>query len=317
MKVSPDTALHAWQKSVYTQGSAVLIKYMHALYTSRKSLICDLSAYGLTEWPEFVGVKAHTLEKIYLKDNNIPAIPSSMKILTSLKTLDVSNNKIGTLPVECAKNWRNLSWLEMRANTLFMLPNEVEQLYSLSYLGVKQNQLEYLPDTLCNNSRLKRLHVDENKLQVISKDLSQLSLLEQFTMEKNNLDILPVDIGLCENLAVLKVEDNPWRSPPPEIMKMPGKEILLYLRRFLKARTTHKLNFDDYNLVNFPPEILNVPPHSKTCAFLTIGSRMCLMPLANSRICAPTTSRATRWALLLRGRCRQRLANANTSRNCI
>ena len=106
---------------------------------------------------------------------------------------------------------------------------------------MKQNQLEYLPDTLCNNTRLKRLHVDENKLQTISKDLCQLALLEQFTMENNNLDVFPVDIGLCENLAVLKVEHNPWRSPPPEIMALPGKEILLYVRRFLKARTTHKL----------------------------------------------------------------------------
>jgi hypothetical protein len=60
-------------------------------------------------------------------------------------------------------------------------------------------------------------------------------------MENNNLDVFPVDIGLCENLAVLKVEHNPWRSPPPEIMALPGKEILLYVRRFLKARTTHKL----------------------------------------------------------------------------
>ena len=26
-----------------------------------------------------------------------------------------------------------------------------------------------------------------------------------------------------------------------------------------QARSTHKLNLDDYNLVNFPPEILNLP----------------------------------------------------------
>lgn len=103
-------------KSVYIQGSEVLIKYMHALYTSRKSLIADLRGYGLTEWPEFVGVKSHTLEKILLADNKIQAIPSSMKVLTSLKTLDVSNNKLGALPVECAKAWRNLINLEMKAN---------------------------------------------------------------------------------------------------------------------------------------------------------------------------------------------------------
>ena len=42
-------------KSVYIQGSEVLIKYLHALYVSRKSLICDLNGYVLTEWPEFVG----------------------------------------------------------------------------------------------------------------------------------------------------------------------------------------------------------------------------------------------------------------------
>ena len=36
-------------KSVYIQGSEVLIRYMHALYVSRKSLICDLNGYGLTE----------------------------------------------------------------------------------------------------------------------------------------------------------------------------------------------------------------------------------------------------------------------------
>ena len=42
-------------KSVYIQGSEVLIKYLHALYVSRKSLICNLAGFGLTEWPEFVG----------------------------------------------------------------------------------------------------------------------------------------------------------------------------------------------------------------------------------------------------------------------
>ena len=103
-------------KTVYIQGSEVLIKYMHALYTSRKSLICDLSGYGLVEWPEFVGIKSHTLEKVLLSNNKIPAIPSSMKVLTSLKTLDVSNNKLSALPVECAKSWRNLLHLEMKTN---------------------------------------------------------------------------------------------------------------------------------------------------------------------------------------------------------
>ena len=97
-----------------------------------------------------------------------------MKVLTSLRKLDMSSNKVGSLPVECAKAWHNLSHLELRDNTLFALPNEVEKMQALSYLGVQQNQLEYLPDTLCNNTRLKRLHVDENKLIAINGKCSSL-----------------------------------------------------------------------------------------------------------------------------------------------
>ena len=65
-----------------------------------------------------------------------------MKVLTSLRKLDMSSNKVGSLPVECAKAWHNLSHLELRDNTLFALPNEVEKMQALSYLGVQQNQLE-------------------------------------------------------------------------------------------------------------------------------------------------------------------------------
>ena len=115
---------------------------------SGMSMEIYLKANGkTTNWPELeiTGTiknlspalwKLQHLTALYLNDNSLFRIPSSISLLHNLKRLDISNNKLRSLPAEIG-DLCYLKELMLNNNYLRALPYELGKLFQLTQLGLK------------------------------------------------------------------------------------------------------------------------------------------------------------------------------------
>lgn len=109
-------------------------------------------------------------------------IPDSLFQLDNLKLLDVSNNKLISLP-----EMINHSICEFRAsgNQIEGLPNI--EMDSLENLDLKGNKIKELPACFGGLVRLRKLVLDENMLQVVPGFFGKFELLSDLSIAKNKL----------------------------------------------------------------------------------------------------------------------------------
>ncbi|GAB1609232.1 leucine-rich repeat-containing protein 57-like [Argonauta hians] len=120
------------------------------------------------------------LECLSVDNNNLTRLPPSMGSLMSLRTINVSNNRIDTFPEQLCQ-LKNLDSVNFSCNNITRLPSSIGNLQAIE-LNLNQNQLSTLPDEIAKCPRLKVLRLQENCLDIsafslpIMKD-SQISLM--------------------------------------------------------------------------------------------------------------------------------------------
>ncbi|AMP19943.1 hypothetical protein AZF37_00985 [endosymbiont 'TC1' of Trimyema compressum] len=80
---------------------------------------------------------------LMLNDKGLANI-DGIEIFTNLHTLELSNNKITTLP-ESLSNLTTLTWLNFSANKVTKLPENIGNLSNLNYICASDNQITSLP----------------------------------------------------------------------------------------------------------------------------------------------------------------------------
>lgn len=73
-----------------------------SLLNNAKLIVVDLSYNNLTAFPDICSSELANLSELKLQGNQIEEIPTTIGLLPALKMLDISNNKIKTLPGELA-----------------------------------------------------------------------------------------------------------------------------------------------------------------------------------------------------------------------
>lgn len=122
-----------------------------------------------TEQPE-------TNKKIDLSNQNLQKVPDYIFTQTSLKELNISNNKLtGSIQAEI-RHLQNLTILNLSNNQMTGIPAEIGQLHGLQVLDLSNNQLTNLPYELGNLQNLKTLNISgnnysEHDLNIIQKNL--------------------------------------------------------------------------------------------------------------------------------------------------
>ena len=89
--------------------------------------------------PEFKG-----LNKVYLSNMSLKALPEAFEGLVSVQTLALDNNKFKTIPRVVTK-LKQLKCLYMNNNKVDTLPSSVRDLASLRYFWLQNNRLTSLP----------------------------------------------------------------------------------------------------------------------------------------------------------------------------
>ncbi len=122
------------------------------------------------------------LETLHLQFNLIHSFsPSSLSSLSSLKTLDISHNRLASLPPQLY-TLPHLDYLNVSHNSLQCLHGDGVETLAVLELNLSSNSIPSLPKELGMCRRLKVLRVEENSLQLagIPRELleeSKISLL--------------------------------------------------------------------------------------------------------------------------------------------
>ncbi|KAK7856109.1 plant intracellular ras-group-related lrr protein 4 [Quercus suber] len=194
-----------------------LIKLASLIEVSAKKGTRDLNLQNKLmdqiEWlPDTVG-KLSSLISLDLSENRIVALPATIGGLSSLTKLDLHANRISELP-ESIGDLLNLIYLDLRANQLLSLPATFGRLIRLQELDLSSNQLYSLPELIGSLVSLRKLNVETNNIEEIPHSIGRCTSLRELRADYNRLKALPEAVGKINTLEVLSVRYNNIKQLP-------------------------------------------------------------------------------------------------------
>jgi len=132
--------------------SPEVIKYSQRKLTTSKA---DAILLALSD-EERAGVKT-----LNLSDNQLDAIPGSVRLLVNLESLVLAKNHIEELP-EWIGSLTSLMWLNVHNNRIELIPRSIGNLVNLGGLLFDANLLTRLPSSVSKLTNLKLLNLTFN-----------------------------------------------------------------------------------------------------------------------------------------------------------
>ena len=196
------------------------------------------------------------LELLDIHENAISELPTGMKGLSKLKSLNIAGNKIASLPFEAMaklplteiiasrnrlegsllpptlESLSSLRLIDVSHNALLSIMTNQIGLPSLQSLDVSNNRITILPASAVWPNLLT-LRANQNQISIMPADFPLLEKIKSVDLCGNNLTSIDNDIGLMENLTVLRLDLNPIRDR--KMLKMGTEDLKITLRDRLAA----------------------------------------------------------------------------------
>ncbi|KAK2760308.1 hypothetical protein FQN54_002376 [Arachnomyces sp. PD_36] len=151
------------------------------------------------------------LQVLDLHGNKLGSLPTGIRRLCRLNSLNLSNNRLKMEDIQIIKEVTSLTELKLANNSLEdMLMPEISCLTKLEVLDLRGNSLQSLPEGIADLRCLKVVNLAENQLASLPLEaLKQLPVTELYA-QKNNLrgTLIPGSVDRLESLQVLNVAGN-------------------------------------------------------------------------------------------------------------
>jgi len=190
-----------------------------------------------------VAQKLATAQKtniLSLTECKIEEIPPEVSRLTSLRTLDLSKNKIQNLGrISQLKELKSLNCDENALSTRSL--STISGLDSLTTLSVAKNRLISPADNSFPSipPKLKTLKLPGNKFTSVPKQICSPKLpLQKLDLSNNNLAFVPPEIGNLVLLAELLLDSNVIVSLPSEMGKLKALKSLSLKNNHIQVNST-------------------------------------------------------------------------------
>lgn len=189
------------------------------------------------------GLKQHleTAQKtgtLRVSQCKLKEFPPGLKPLeTTLRTLDLSDNKFITLPPDISR-FMQLRHLNLNKNKLTKLPDCIGALTRLETLNVAHNNLTTLPRTLSNMIHLKQVNLSDNHLKEFPLMFGGLKHLDVLDLSKNEISLIPSEVGAL-NVTELNLNQNQISEISPQIANCPRLKTLRLEENCLQLSAIH------------------------------------------------------------------------------
>ena len=165
----------------------------------------------LTEFPLEILDLADSLEILDLSNNRLSTLPNAFASLKKLKIVFFNNNQFEEFPKVLA-SCPNLSMVSFKGNQLKTISPEALS-PNLRWLILTNNQLKSLPSTVGRLSQLQKLMLAGNQLQTLPEELANCKNLELVRLAANQLKMLPTWLFTLPRLSWLAYAGNPCCGP--------------------------------------------------------------------------------------------------------
>ncbi|KAL0265799.1 UNVERIFIED_CONTAM: hypothetical protein PYX00_011514 [Menopon gallinae] len=209
--------------------------------------------------------EARDLKSLDLSHNRLATLPKEIGSLSQLRWLYLNHNQLTTLPKEI-ESLSQLKELRLCFNHLTTLPGEIGSLSQLRWLYLNHNQLTTLPKEIESLSQLQELSLCFNQLTELPGEIRSLSQLQKLTLGNNELTTLPGEIGSLSQLQKLILYHNQLTELPGEIGSLSQlQKLSLYRNRLTtlpgeigSLSQLQKLSLGNNRLTTLPKEIGNL-----------------------------------------------------------
>ena len=167
------------------------------------------------EEDEYKGNLFGGLETLDLHGNRLNAIPTGLRRLERLTTLNISKNSLGNDSFSTICQIRSLRELRLADNAFNgTLSNDICALNDLEVLDLHDNRISALPDDLQQLSHLRVLNVSGNQIQLLPFECLSVLPLVDLDAARNRLSgvLFPSAIQRFANLRSLDVAYNALTS---------------------------------------------------------------------------------------------------------
>lgn len=181
----------------------------------------DLSCNQLSHFPDVFCLVMDVLECVNLSHNEFSVFPYCLVEKTTVKKLNMSNNKINLVshPPKFMKGAVMLESLNLSHNENSCLPEWFGNCFpALTHLYLVGNNIKRLPDCPLKMWRLKTLDLSNNHLREIPPEfLEECFSLETLVASKNCLTLLPEGIATSlTNLKTVRLNNNKLGEKSPK-----------------------------------------------------------------------------------------------------
>lgn len=174
--------------------------------------VLDLHGNRVSLLPDTIS-ELRCLKTLNLAENELTSLPSLALSNLPLVELNASRNKLqGTLFESTAEGFQSVQTLNVAFNSLDKL-SEADNfnLPSLQFLLVDANRLKSFPSLVTCQSLL-RITAEGNGITTLPDGFFSLKSLKHVDLTANDLSKLDERIGLMENLITFNVANNPLRE---------------------------------------------------------------------------------------------------------
>eukprot|EP00775_Hariotina_reticulata_P004492 gene4492-4745_t len=201
-----------------------------------KVQVADFSHNLLQRMPKQVLAGMPQLVVLSVSSNRLKSVELMGLRLIQVRVLDLSFNKLSSLPEDMGKLLPALQQLYLSNNFLTTLPESLDTA-PLQDVFVSENELCEVPKVLSRCRSLAKLSLAACQLAAVGNELSSLTALRFLDLSFNKLAALPSSMGSLGKLTSLNLGFNPLNSFPDAVCSM------LELR---------ELNIDNTGVSSFP-----------------------------------------------------------------
>uniref|UniRef100_A0A6U6BRA6 Disease resistance R13L4/SHOC-2-like LRR domain-containing protein n=2 Tax=Guillardia theta TaxID=55529 RepID=A0A6U6BRA6_GUITH len=226
----------------------------------------------LTAFPQELN-QLGILQSLRIDSNSITNVPSYVAHFPMLKHLRAHDNTISSLSSNIGQ-CKHLLSLDLQRNQLSSIPLSLAACTGLTKLWLSENRIEQIPYTFSHLQNLKSFRIDKNRLKEIEPGITKMKALVQFRASHNQIKEIPVDFGnasqltelslnhnsiealppsLCKlNLKILRLDQNPLKRPPINVVIRGIQRTYDYLNRLEHALVSWDLDLHRFDMHQVP-----------------------------------------------------------------
>ena len=148
------------------------------------------------------------IKKINLSFNDFKEFPNlPLNLTSSIKILDLSNNKIEEIPILLSK-FIKIKELNLSSNNINSIPKELTNLKELETLNLSYNNIDSFSIYLISLEKLSFLNISNNKISFIPEQNWNKSKIIQLDLSYNKISTIPDKIFEESKITILKLTGN-------------------------------------------------------------------------------------------------------------